>query len=206
MILQSSSQDKPNTLYIYNFANSDGARREGAGAYHWAFMLDKSAQVADEGTLYHVAWAIDDETKKKLGENWQEVLTNCDPAERPVVWEYKTRESSTRKASASMRGRVRLCNVTDAKRFERVMQSVHVDRHWKNMGTFSCRTWLSSAWRALANEPGLLEPEMTISWHTIEKTVKEYLEQKESQDRFNYDVTFEELPTWDLLEQRELVS
>lgn len=99
--------------------------------------------------------------------------------------------------------RVLIGKVADLERLENIFRSVPLvqnDPRWR------CRTWTRHAVEALAAD-GRAMGTSVLDWQKIEDTAKWYAGEKADAGRFrDVDLIRMPKPTWDMLENKEIVS
>ncbi|KPM45248.1 hypothetical protein AK830_g1293 [Neonectria ditissima] len=148
--------------------------------YHWGFLVGPKVEDREvvRGMRYHV--------KNPISQGW-------------VYEEVELRNVRT---TGNLLVRIVIAKVTDEKRLAEILQSVPIvqnDPNWR------CRTWVANALTAV-KEDGKAVGTSMLNWEEIESVARWYAGEKTKTGRFK-DIALASLPkpTWDLLENRELV-
>lgn len=149
--------------------------------YHWAFLVGPKAEHGKHpvpGRRYHV---------------------KNDPNSH---WEYEEMEVPDVQNATNLLARVLIAKVKDHDRLEAIFRGVPVvqnERAWR------CHTWIEDALRGIADDGGAVGTAV-LDWQTIEATGREYVAGKISEGRYRSGADVATKPTWDMLENRELVA
>ena len=99
--------------------------------------------------------------------------------------------------------RVVIGKITNLRRLLQTLRSVPVvqnDPGWR------CRSWCADALAALARDGQALGTSV-LDWQRIEEIARRYVREKTTQGRFNNSaLLLRPKPTWDLLENKEVVA
>ena len=192
------------SLYLCLYEIPHLSLERGTPTYHWTFLLDKSNLSCANPTLYHITWNLDTDTGPSQDIPQNATLQGEDSKSRPVVWMYQAREAGLG-GSTNSRVRLRLCEVIDILRFEQILQEVHIDTFWEDRDGFGCKTWIREGWENLRCAQDVLMPH-GVTWESIEKASLNYAHRKESEGRFERLSFVDPVPTWDMVDEHEMVA
>lgn len=156
--------------------------------FHWAFLIgpkvEKTAQVP--GRRCHV--------KNRLNPN---------PHGISSIWEYEEVQIPNVQNTATLLVRVVIGKVENLGRLLEILRSIPViqnDPGWR------CRTWCANALTAIAKD-GTAVGTSVLDWQRIEQAARRYAGDKTVQGRFaSAALLLGPKPTWDLLENKEIVA
>ncbi|KAM0417369.1 hypothetical protein ACHAPT_012603 [Fusarium lateritium] len=117
-------------------------------------------------------------------------------------WVYEKAELSNVRTTGNLLVRVLIAKVANEERLADIFQNVPVvqdDPGWR------CRTWVANALRAV-KEDGRAVGRAVLNWENIEDVARRYAGEKIDGGRFK-DPALAQMPkpTWDMLENREIV-
>ncbi|KAL8285895.1 hypothetical protein RB597_002803 [Gaeumannomyces tritici] len=147
--------------------------------YHWGFLVGPKDEGSEEvpGARYHVR-------------------------NMPVRgWIYEERQLDNVRSTASLLTRIVIAKITDEQRLVEILRNNPVVQHDPN---WRCRTWVAQALRAIEQD-GKCVGSAVLDWETIEATAREYTATKAGEGRFDTGDMLMPKPTWDMLENREVV-
>ncbi|OJD12694.1 hypothetical protein AJ78_06745 [Emergomyces pasteurianus Ep9510] len=168
-----------NRLYVALYPTGGGNNE--APRYHWGLLVGPKVEGTSEvpGTRYHV--------KNNPIDGW-------------VYEELPVRDVRT---TNSLLARVLIGKVENDARLKNTFRGVPViqnDPNWR------CRTWVTNAVAAIARD-GKSVGTAELDWDKIEATARQYVSSKSAAGRYQNAVDFlGPKPTWDMLENREIVS
>ncbi|KAK7177370.1 hypothetical protein DPSP01_014583 [Paraphaeosphaeria sporulosa] len=147
--------------------------------YHWALLIGPKAESRDApGVRYHVK-------------------------NQPISgWTYEEKSVSDVRATNTLLARIVIAKVQDEQRLIGLLRNLPIingDPNWR------CRTWIGQALAAIAKD-GQCVGSSRLDWTAIETFAREYVAQKTAAGRYaRAEDMLKPKPTYDLLEQREIV-
>lgn len=119
------------------------------------------------------------------------------------MWQYEEVQLRNVQNTASLLVRVKIGKVENLARLSTILRSIPViqnDPGWR------CRTWCANALAAIAAD-GKAVGTSVLDWQQIEQAARWYAGQKTAQGRFATSALLTRpKPTWDLLENKEMIS
>lgn len=214
VLRESTASISPYGLYVALFARTSVPR-----TYHWALVVcqTNSPPTATTGVRYHVTNSIQAPTPE---------TPNPPPPDRDgrIPWRFEVQPLATLFTASPLLARVLVSQVTDPANAGAVLEAVPLiqdDKAW------TCRVWVSDAIANLAQQgviklPSQLPPSpiehepngrlslTDESWAVIETACLTYSEMKHAVHRWRDASEGRwvegEVPSWDLVEERELVA
>jgi hypothetical protein len=117
-------------------------------------------------------------------------------------WSYEGIEVDNIKNATNLLARVLIAKIEDHERLENIFRSIPVIQ---NDPAWRCRTWIESALSGIANDGNAVGTSV-LDWKRIETTAREYVAGKIADGRYQSGADITTKPTWDMLENRELVA
>ena len=118
------------------------------------------------------------------------------------IWQYEESEMQNVQNTTSLLVRVMIGKVEDLGRLLAIIRGITVvqnDPGWR------CRTWCANALAAIMAD-GKAMGTSVLNWQRIEQTARSYVGQKTAQGRFaNSQLLLRPRPTWDMLENKEMI-
>lgn len=117
-------------------------------------------------------------------------------------WTYEEAPLANVKSTNNLLARIVIAKVEDQKRLVEILRSTPIvqnDPNWR------CRTWVADALLRLA-EDGRAVGTSVLEWEKIEAVAREYVARKTATGRYlgAADMAMPK-PTWDMLEEKEVV-
>lgn len=178
--------EKPR-LYVSLYFRSGQAPPD---SYHWALLVgSKSDNNPYDAMQYHVKNTI-----------------QPDVSGQPWVFEVsKLGDSDTRYRLLT---RMLIAKIGDPSSVDAALRAVPIVQGDPD---FNCISWVKSAIAKLDGD-GVLAKSKVVDWDTINQRCREYVAMKKEAGRWKASVDpsssskFVKIPTWDMLEEREVVS
>ncbi|KAI1480122.1 hypothetical protein F4774DRAFT_409280 [Daldinia eschscholtzii] len=168
-----------NKKRLYVALYPSGIRGDETRKYHWAFLIGPKNEDKKEvsGGRYHV--------KNPAG-----------------IWIYEDQSLKNIKSTINLLARVRIAKITDETRLLDIFRNTPIVQ---NDPDFNCRSWLIDALSRVADD-GKAVGRAELEWEKIEQTARGYVGEKAASGRYDMgqDMAAPK-PTWDLLEEKELV-
>ncbi|RMZ80304.1 hypothetical protein DV738_g2803, partial [Chaetothyriales sp. CBS 135597] len=174
--------EDPFTSMIYANKEAKSATADGNSRkeYHWAFLIGPKAEHHEPvaGKRYHV---------KNSASGWT----------------YEEVEVNDVRSTISLLVRIRIAKITDERRLVALLRRLPVvqdDPSWR------CRTWVANALAEIARD-GKCVGTAELDWSRIEAAARGYVADKAASGRYESgaDMT-KPKPTWDMVENKEIVS
>ena len=119
------------------------------------------------------------------------------------LWKYEELELQNVQSTSTLLARVVIGKIVNKERLLQTLRNVPVvqnDSGWR------CRSWCADALAALARDGQALGSSV-LDWQRIEEVARRYVREKTAQGRFNnVALLLRPKPTWDLLENKEVVA
>ncbi|OTA99833.1 hypothetical protein M426DRAFT_16064 [Hypoxylon sp. CI-4A] len=167
-------------LYLALYPSGSASGKEEL-RYHWSFLVGPKIEegVCVPGMRYHV--------KDPLRQGWK----------------YEACKVKDIRCTVNLLARIVIAKIEDEERLIEIFKSTPVNGDDKE---FNCRTWVKDAVNRLADD-GKAVGTAVLDWDELEKRSREYVVEKHKGGRYDegQDMT-QPKPTWDLLENKELIS
>jgi len=148
--------------------------------YHWSFLLGPKAEKQSEfpGTRYHIK-------------------------NTPVEgWEYEEADLSSAKSNASFFARILIAKIEDPSRLVNIFRSTTVTRNDPDCS----RAWIVEVLSRISQD-GNAVGTAELDWTRIEALALDYVRKKTVEGRYaKADELLLPKPTWDMLQEKEIVS
>lgn len=127
------------------------------------------------------------------------LVIEADPKVASSVWEYSVEHNR----SSMLLVRIMVAKICDISRLERVLRSVPLRG---DKDGWNCVSWIREALLLASLEPGVLGTHMK-DWEEIRQKAMSYVDQKKTSHQFDGLGQFDasKPPTWDMLQDRELI-
>lgn len=153
--------------------------------FHWGFLIgpkiEKKANVP--GTRFHVK---------------NQVLPSG-----AIGWAYEENHLPNVQSTNRLLARIVIAKVEDGARLIEIFRSIPVvqnDPNWR------CRTWVWQVLERLKADGGKAVGTAQLDWGQIEGMARSYVAQKQAHGRYaTMDLLLKPKPTWDMLENKEMV-
>lgn len=117
-------------------------------------------------------------------------------------WNYEEMEVEDVQNAANLLARVLIAKVEDHGSLENIFRGIPVIQ---NDPAWRCRTWIEHALQGISND-GKAVGTSVLDWQRIEMTARGYIARKITEGRYQSGADISTKPTWDMLEDRELVA
>ncbi|CRK20822.1 hypothetical protein BN1708_012953 [Verticillium longisporum] len=147
--------------------------------YHWGFLIGPKAERGDSvpGVRYHVK-------------------------NSPRGWKYEHMPITNVRSTNSLLVRILIAKIEDEQRLVDIFKKLPVvqgDPNWR------CRTWVASALAEIAKD-GMCVGTAELDWKKIEAAARQYVAKKTASGRYGRDADMTKpKPTWDMIENKEIV-
>ncbi|OAL28656.1 hypothetical protein AYO20_09380 [Fonsecaea nubica] len=149
--------------------------------YHWALMVGPKVEEPDkEGVRYHA--------KTKITQDG-------------IHWEFE-KETVPLRPTNMVLVRVLIGKINDLPCLDAILCQTPVKDGVKD---WNCVAWLKGALELVGKDKAALGTSV-IAWETARKAAMEYCNQKKAAGRFSTQYYPEKIPTYDLLERKEISS
>lgn len=119
----------------------------------------------------------------------------------PSRWVYEEMEVQDVRNATNLLARLVIAKVEDHQRLENIFRGVPVIQ---NDPAWRCRTWIENALHEVASD-GEAVGTSVLDWQIIESTAKAYVARKIDEGRYQSGADVTTKPTWDMLDNKELV-
>lgn len=118
-------------------------------------------------------------------------------------WKYEEVELGSVRSTNTLLARVLIAKIEDHPRLVDLLRKFPVVQ---NDSSWRCRSWIASALDALAKD-GKAVGTSELEWRKVEDTARQYVAQKTAAGRYRRaEDLLKPKPTWDMLENREVVN
>ena len=108
------------------------------------------------------------------------------------------------KSTSNLLARLLVAKIEDEKRLLKILRKTAVVQDDPN---FRCRTWMSDALLRIAEAEPKVVGTSELNWSKIERKARRYVEKKTASGRYlEAERMLEPKPTWDMMEQKEIVE
>ncbi|KAH6651582.1 hypothetical protein BKA67DRAFT_660381 [Truncatella angustata] len=148
--------------------------------YHWGFLIGPKAEskAIVPGARYHVK-------------------------NSPLGWTYEEIPLENVRTTNSLLARILIAKIEDEQRLIALLRQLPViqgDPNWR------CRTWIAGALAEIARDGKCLGTAQ-LDWHKIEAFARHYVGDKTASGRYHSAADLiKPKPTWDMLENKEIVA
>ncbi|KAL0929465.1 uncharacterized protein CTRU02_215631 [Colletotrichum truncatum] len=174
-------------LYVALYARGGQPKMPGLeDTYHWAFLVGPKHESANSrGRRIHAK-----ETMTLAGE----------PPMPQMQWEYESKKVTMAPTSAIL-VRVVIAKIEDKDRLKSIFEEISLESE-----DFNCVKFVKDGWRAAQKDNKALGTSAK-GWKAIRDTAMWYVEKKRAEHRFDGTGTYDptKVPTWDMLEDKELI-
>jgi len=149
--------------------------------FHWGFLIGPKKEKGENtpGTRYHV--------KNAALQGWM----------------YEEVPLQNVKSTNNLLARIMIAKIDDKERLVNIFRTIPViqlDPNWR------CRTWVANALEAIEKD-GKCVGTSQLDWSVVEAKAREYVAQKTAAGRYDdYADILGPKPTWDMLDDKEIVS
>lgn len=108
------------------------------------------------------------------------------------------------KATTTLLARLVIAKIENERELLRVLRETPVVQ---DDPEFRCRTWMADALVRMANTKPCVVDTSQLDWEKVERKARRYVEKEHATGRYeDVDVVMEPKPTWDMMEQKEVVE
>ncbi|KHO00644.1 uncharacterized protein MAM_01422 [Metarhizium album ARSEF 1941] len=128
----------------------------------------------------------------------------CHVKNHPVAgWVYEEVELPNLKSTNNLLARLVVAKVEDEKHLLKTLRETAVIQDDFN---FRCRTWMADALYRISKAEPRVVGTSELDWSRIEQNARRYVENKVAAGRYlEAERMLEPKPTWDMMEQREII-
>ena len=151
--------------------------------YHWGFLIgpkDENTKASTPGLRCHVK-------------------------NHPLNgWVYEEVELQNVTSTNNLLARLVIAKIEDEKRLLKILKRTAIKHGDPN---FRCRTWMADALSRISKAEPRAVGTSELDWNKIERKGRRYVEKKAAEGRYlEAERMAEPKPTWDMMEQKEIVS
>ncbi|OAR01096.1 hypothetical protein LLEC1_05445 [Akanthomyces lecanii] len=163
--------------------------------------LYPSGVVNNDERKYHWGFLIGPKNESKQ----QVPGLRCHVKNHPVQgWTYEEVELPNVRSTNSLLARIVIAKIEDKKRLLKILRQTPVVQSDPD---FRCRTWIADTLLRPANSESSVVGTSQLNWDKIERKARRYVEKKAAAGRYSEaGRMLEPKPTWDMMEQKELVE
>ncbi len=119
-------------------------------------------------------------------------------------WTYEETKLQNVKSTNNLLARIRVAKIEDEKRLLEILRETPLVQ---DDPEFRCRTWMADVLSRIANSESSAVGTSELDWSRIEQKARRYVEKKAASGRYlEADQALESKPTWDMMEQKEIVE
>ncbi|KAH8893349.1 hypothetical protein GQ53DRAFT_840426 [Thozetella sp. PMI_491] len=169
-------------------------RRKQPGSYHWSLLLVSKESDSQAATT----------AGGPIGRCYR-VKNILVPTENGVkeAWVYEAIDITEVRHRPDMLARVLVAKVKDKAHLERILENVPVVQ---NDPSFRCRVWLERALEAIHADGKLLSESALVQSAQVQEACLDYVNGKVASGRYASRCDMSRLPTWSILDNKEVIS
>lgn len=117
-------------------------------------------------------------------------------------WKYEEVPLENVQSTNNLLARILIAKIEDEERLVNIFRSIPVTQNDPN---WRCRTWVANALAEILRDGKALGTS-ELNWQKIEETAREYVSKKTAAGRYqNVADILKPKPTWDMLENKEII-
>ncbi|KID93386.1 hypothetical protein MAJ_10653, partial [Metarhizium majus ARSEF 297] len=128
----------------------------------------------------------------------------CHVKNNPINgWVYEEVDLQNVRSTVSLLARIVIAKIEDEKRLLKILRKTTIIQDDPD---FRCRTWMADALSRIAKADPKVVGTSELDWKKIERKARRYVEKKVAEGRYlEVDRMLEPKPTWDMMEQKEII-